>query len=241
MAVMQSSRMRLLLFDIDGTLVDTGGIGRGALQQGMRVAFPKESEQSEMPALDLGGTTDGGVTRFENFGVPHSEENENKFLAAYIDVLKERLSPIGQAPPGGILSGVEDLLDRLGSEADVTVTLLTGNTRAGADVKMKAYGLAGHFDFDCGAYGCDHWDRDQLGPVAVERASTKRAHGFSSDQVFVIGDTPKDISCGKAVGAQTVAVATGGFDKAALGSWDPDYLLDDLSDVEMVLSVLLDQ
>ena len=233
--------MKLLLFDIDGTLVDTGGTGRGALQEGMRAAFPEESKRCTMPTLDLAGATDGGVTRFlfETFGVPHTSENEGRFLEVYVEILKERLSAEEQALPGGVLSGVVNLLVELKSIANTTVTLLTGNTRAGAKVKMDAYNLAHHFDFDCGAYGCDHWDRNQLGFLAVQRASAKQGHAFSDRQVIVIGDTPKDIDCGKAIGARTVAVATGGFDREALQEFDPDYLLDDLSNTESVLAILL--
>ena len=235
--------MKLLLFDIDGTLVDTGGTGRGALQAGMRIAFPEESARREMPALDLAGATDGGVTRFlfQTFGVPYSVENERHFLGAYLRILKERLTPPELSPPGGVLAGVTDLLEQLNAKASATVALLTGNTRAGAEVKMAAYTLAHHFDFDCGAYGCDHWDRDQLGPVAVKRATAKKGHAFAENQVIVVGDTPKDISCGKAIGARTVAVATGGFDREALEAFDPDYVLDDLSDVQNTLAILLEE
>ncbi len=234
--------MQLLLFDIDGTLIDTGGAGLGALEAGMRIAFPRETAGEEMPPLDLAGATDSGVSRylFKAFEVRHTPENEDAFFAAYIDVLKSRL--LGQTPPPGrVLTGIAALLKALQrqQETKVALSLLTGNTRSGAEVKTTAYGLHSFFDFDCGAYGCDHWDRNQLGSVAVKRASKRHGHAIPQDRVTIIGDTPKDIACGKAIGARTVAVSTGSYDREALATWKPDHLLDDFSDVPAVLTLLL--
>ena len=236
--------MRLLLFDIDGTLVDTAGAGCGALRDGMRMAFPREAARREMPSLDLAGATDSAVIRhlFEAFLVPHTTGNKRAFLAAYVDVLRERLSPGREGSlPGRILPGVTTLLGELRSVSGATLALLTGNTRAGAQVKLEAYRLDSYFDSDCGAYGCDHWDRNELGPVAVTRASGKCGHSFTQHQVTVIGDTPRDISCGKAIGARTIAVATGTFAGDALATCQPDHLLPDFSKVEEVVALMLEK
>ncbi len=233
--------MRLLLFDIDGTLVDTGGVGRSSLQEGMRLAFPEAVGDQEVPPLDLAGATDLGLTRFlfETFEVEQTPENETAFLDFYVGVLRRHLIAEDGVVRGRVLLGVNALLDSLSLLPDVALGLLTGNTLEGAQTKMDAYGLARYFCFDSGAYGSDHWDRNELGFVAITRASEKRDHPFSPGQVTVIGDTPKDIACGKACGARTLAVATGGFESASLAGHQPDHLLEDLSSTEEIVSWLM--
>jgi phosphoglycolate phosphatase-like HAD superfamily hydrolase len=95
------------------------------------------------------------------------------------------------------------------------------------------------FDFDSGAYGCDHWDRNALGHVAIERASKRHGHAPSQFEVTVIGDTPKDIACGKAAGARTIAVATGGYSADELARHDPDHVLEDFTALADVVALLL--
>ena len=233
--------MRLLLFDIDGTLVDTGGVGRSSLQQGMRLAFPEAVGDREVPPLELAGATDLGLTRFlfETFGVEQTSENEAAFLGAYVGVLRNELIAENGVTRGRVLVGVNTLLDRLSRLPDLAIGLLTGNTLDGAQTKMDAYGLTQYFCFESGAYGSDHWDRNQLGFVAITRASDKQGHSFTPDQVTVIGDTPKDIACGKACGARTLAVATGGFEGESLASHEPDHLVEDLSSTDQLLRWLM--
>jgi len=232
--------MRLLLFDIDGTLVDTGGIGRSSLQEGMRLAFPEAVGEQEVPPLELAGATDLGLTRFlfETFDVEQTIENETAFLDAYVGVLRDEIIAKDGTVRGRVLDGVNALLDRLTQLPDVAVGLLTGNTLEGAQTKMDAYGLSQYFCFESGAYGSDHWDRNELGFVAITRASEKRGHCFSSDQVTVIGDTPKDIACGKACGARTLAVAAGCFEHAAIAGHEPNQLVGDLAATEDIVSWL---
>ena len=233
--------MRLLLFDIDGTLVDTGGVGRSSLQEGMRLAFPEAVGDREMPPLELAGATDLGLTRFlfETFGVERTPEHETAFLDAYVGVLRNELIAENGAVRGRVLAGVNGLLDRLRQLPNVAIGLLTGNTLDGAQTKMDAYGLSQYFCFESGAYGSDHWDRNELGFLAISRASEKRGHSFSPDQVTVIGDTPKDIACGKTCGARTLAVATGGFGGETLASHEPDHLVEDLASTEKIVSWLM--
>ncbi len=233
--------MDLLLFDIDGTLLDTGGVGRDALQEGLRLAFPEQSAKWAMPSLELAGATDRGVTRFlfTRFAIPLTTENEQTFLSAYLEILRERLSPSNQAIPGTVLPGVLALLKALRSHhGPRTIALLTGNIRGGAEAKTSAYGLAAFFDFDCGAYGCDHWDRNALGPVAIERTAKQHGHDLRGNRVTIIGDTPKDIACGKAAGARTVAVATGRYSVEELAEHQPDHLLTDFTDLASTVSIL---
>jgi phosphoglycolate phosphatase-like HAD superfamily hydrolase len=111
--------------------------------------------------------------------------------------------------PGRVLPGVVELLDDLSRSAGITVGLLTGNIAGGAAAKMRHFGLDRHFSV--GAYGCDHADRNLLGPVALERAAGHAGRSFSPAETVVIGDTPKDIACARAMGAPCLAVATGRF------------------------------
>lgn len=194
----------LWLFDIDGTLVDTGGAGMRALQEAAVDLFGGSG-----PELDLAGSTDLGVVAgiFDHFGQTCGPRETEMFFATYLRRLDWNLAH-GRFP-GRVLPGVVELLDELAGLPGVTVGLLTGNIAGGAAAKMRHFGLDRHFGF--GAYGCDHADRNLLGPVALERAARHAGRAFLPAETLVIGDTPKDIACARAMGAPCVAVATGRF------------------------------
>ena len=194
----------LWLFDIDGTLVDTGGAGMRSLQEAAEELFGGKG-----PELDLAGSTDLGVVAgmFEHFGRPCGPPETEAFFASYLRRLDWNLAHGGC--PGRVLPGVMELLDGLAGLPGITVGLLTGNIAGGAAAKMRHFGLDRHFPF--GAYGCDHADRNLLGPVALARAARHAGREFLPEETVVIGDTPKDIACAAAMGASCVAVATGRF------------------------------
>ena len=198
------SAATLWLFDIDGTLVDTGGAGMRSLQEAAEELFGGKG-----PELDLAGSTDLGVVAgmFEHFGRPCGPPETEAFFASYLRRLDWNLTHGGFA--GRVLPGVVELLDELAGLPGITVGLLTGNIAGGAAAKMRHFGLDRHFPF--GAYGCDHADRNLLGPVALERAARHAGGGFLPEETVVIGDTPKDIACAAAMGSPCVAVATGRF------------------------------
>jgi phosphoglycolate phosphatase-like HAD superfamily hydrolase len=127
-----------------------------------------------------------------------------------------------------VYEGVLELLTELGEHPEATVGLLTGNAASGAAAKMRHFGLAEHFQF--GAYGCDHADRNRLGPIALERASAHAGRSFSPNETWVIGDTPKDIACAHAIGARCLAVATGSFSAAQLAARGADQVVESLGD-----------
>jgi len=217
--------MKLLLFDIDGTLVDTGGAGMEALKLAARELFGADG-----PELDLAGSTDSGIVRgmLDHFGSDLSLET---FYQAYLSYLPPNLESF----TGLVLPGVTSLLDHLLAVERVTLGLLTGNIAEGAWGKLDYYGLSDYFAF--GAFGDDHHDRNQLGPVALERAGQRCGCTFQAGNTVVIGDTPKDIACGKAIGAMTLAVATGGFSVDELAAYEPDLVVADLLD-DKVFSIL---
>lgn len=224
-----SRPVRLWLFDIDGTLVDTGGAGMRALQDAAAACFGARG-----PELDLAGSTDSGIVHdlFRHFGREVDAAATAGFFAAYLERLEFHLA--GGGFPGRVLPGVVAMLDLLSSRGDVTVGLLTGNIEGGARAKMRHYGLDHHFGF--GAYGCDHADRNRLGPVALERAAAHAGRRFSPEETLVIGDTPKDIACARALGARCLAVSTGAVPAGRLR--DADHLVDTLERSEVWTGLL---
>ena len=222
---------RLLLFDIDGTLVDTGGAGMTALIDATRGIFGDDG-----PKLDLAGATDSGLLKniFKSFGREEDEEITSRFFDLYLARLEVNLQ---DACFGGhTLEGAKSILEELES-VGVAKGLLTGNISAGAEIKMRHYEMDGFFEF--GAYGDDHFDRNELGPIALKRARSVLGREFEPAETVVVGDTPKDIWCAQAFGAKSVCVATGSFTVEQLQAEGADVVFEDFSDVESVLEELL--
>ncbi len=213
----------LFLFDIDGTLVDTGGAGMRSLQEASEAVFGHQG-----PPLDLAGSTDLGVveTIFSHFGRKATAGEIAAYFETYLERLEWNLAHGGF--DGRILPGVETVLTSLTAEPIATLGLLTGNTAAGAAAKMRHFGLDRFFAF--GAHGCDHADRNQLGPIALKRAALHAGRSFTSEETLVIGDTPKDIACARAIGARCLAVATGRFSAVELAAHRPDRVVECMDD-----------
>ena len=218
---------RLVLFDIDCTLIDTGGAGLSAISAAAEKLFGHEG-----PPLDLAGSTDSGIVRglFEYFGRPYDASLEAEFYEVYLPLMEANLN--SDEFEGKVLPGVEALIASLENDGH-SLGLMTGNIERGAIVKAAHYGLAEHFQF--GSYGDDHWDRNKLGPIALERANRHTGKLFSSDDVLVIGDTPKDVACAHAFGAPCLAVATGSFTVDQLRECGADQVLENLEGAEETL------
>lgn len=204
----------LLLFDIDGTLIDTGGAGLRALEEASQITFGHPG-----PALDLAGATDLGVVAhvFSHFGKTATPEEITTYFSTYLTRLEWNLS--AGTFPSRVLDGVPELLEALASDPRFTLGILTGNTAAGATAKLRHFGLDRYFPF--GAHGCDHADRNLLGPIAIQRAALHSGRNFTPAETLVIGDTPKDIACAHAIGARCLAVATGRFSIPELDAHQP--------------------
>ena len=223
---------RLLLFDIDGTLITSGGAGEQALRDAMRECFGIEEDLAATP---LAGKTDALIARelLTKNSLEVTPENAAALLDAYLAALGQNL-PRHQ---GRVLPGMLEVLDHLRNDPRCLLGLLTGNLARGAELKLTHYGVWHYFEF--GAFADDHHDRNHLGPFAMDRARSVSGCTIPPEQTYVIGDTPRDIECGRAFGARTVAIATGGHSREELASHHPDLLFDDFSDTRAVLEALL--
>ncbi|MGC1480460.1 MAG: HAD family hydrolase [Chthoniobacterales bacterium] len=229
---MATSSRRLFLFDIDGTLITSGGAGESALKAAVADRFGKTEDLSD---ITIAGATDSAISRrlLEKHGIEQTPENISALLDAYLGHLGDRLPKHS----GCVLPGIVQLLDALRERPDkCMLALLTGNLAKGAELKLTHYGVWDYFEF--GAFADDSHDRNKLGSFAQTRARERSGEEFSPDQIYVIGDTPRDVECGKAFGAKTVAIATGNYSGPELSAHEPDFLFEDLSDTEKVLAAL---
>jgi phosphoglycolate phosphatase-like HAD superfamily hydrolase len=222
---------KLLLFDIDGTLITSGGAGERALCEAMAMRF---DVREDLSGITLAGATDAIIARLllEKHGLPVTPENSAALLDAYLQKLAAQL-PLRQ---GHLLPGMLELLERLRGHPEFVMALLTGNLVRGAELKLSHYGVWQFFEF--GAFADDHHDRNELGHFAKARALEIHGEDFPPERIYVIGDTPKDIACGKAIGAKTVAIATGNYSLEELAGHNPDLLFSDFSDTQAVLTAL---
>jgi phosphoglycolate phosphatase-like HAD superfamily hydrolase len=157
--------------------------------------------------------------------------------------MRLRLAYLAHMPttmPAGnprVLAGIHEALKAVQAHPEIHQALLTGNLHEGARLKLTHFGLWHYFEF--GAFANDSHVRDELGPFALARAKKKLGIDFPPERVFVIGDTPHDIACGKAIGAKTIAVATGAFSVEQLSALNPTHTFKDLSDTKALLEVVL--
>jgi phosphoglycolate phosphatase len=194
----------IALFDIDGTLVTCGGAGRTAMER----AFGDVLGRSDVGTFSYGGMTDRAIARAaaRNAGASDDDATLDRVLARYLAHLELELA---RSERFRVLRGVQTLLDALDGHAHVAVGLGTGNLEVGAQLKLGHGRIASRFAF--GGYGSDHEDRSRLLAVGAERGAAHLGVPRGAARVVVIGDTPKDISAGRAIGAYVIAVATGGF------------------------------
>lgn len=227
--------MKLLLFDIDGTLLTTNGAGRPAV----------EAALSEIAGVDIStegisfsGKTDPQILREV---LAHNGADEallNGRFSEAVESFRTTMHRVFDPDGTDALDGATALIDRLHDDDRFQLALLTGNLQEMAYLKVGAIGFDdAHFPF--GAFGSDHENRNELPAIARQRALTYTSRAFPDADVFIIGDTPRDIECGRLGGCRTVAVPTGRFDRATLAEHEPDILLDTLANADAFIDALL--
>lgn len=209
--------VRLVLFDIDGTLVATGGAGLHAFADVARSRFGRPGA---MERINFAGRTDLSIIRefFRVSGIAPTPAHFQAFLDDYVFWLDHHLARL----EGRVLPGVHDILRRFRAVGEPPrLGLLTGNIRLGAELKLRSLGL--WQEFELGAFSDDHEDRNQLAAIARDRGSAHLGRHVPGDEVLVIGDTPLDIACARAIGARCLAVATGGSSLDQLADHRPTW------------------
>lgn len=214
---------KLILFDIDGTLIDTHGAGLYALKQATEEMFSKEA-----PSFDIHGNTDSALVThiFQHYGAAQDAETTEEFYSIYLKKLQSNLNAGDYE--GRLLEGVVDILEALRYREDIELSLLTGNLARGAEVKLKRHQLGRYFSF--GAFGDDHYDRNSLGPIALKRAELTTGYPFKPENTIIVGDTLRDIECAKSLGCKVLAVATGAVSKEQLEAQGADLVLGAIGD-----------
>ncbi len=223
--------MRILLFDIDGTLLLTDGGGKFALQAAIEEEFAVSSPCTD---ISFSGRTDRALLAelLRLNDLPDDEDHQNRLGARYVSILPSVLAQRG----GRVLPGVAELLSRLTRCDDVGCYVMTGNLHRSATHKLA------HFDLLCCVRGIFGGDRDLHREDLARRSAAvlqQRYGGQAIEETIVIGDTPADVRCGHAIGARVVAVCTGFFDRQELEAESPMCVEDDLSDVDRLLKLLV--
>jgi phosphoglycolate phosphatase-like HAD superfamily hydrolase len=228
--------VKLVLFDIDGTILLTTGAGKRAIHRALLEVYGATGPADHR----FDGKTDPQIVRelmrIVGHGDEHIDARMSTLLERYVGYLHEEL----RAKPDGvrIMPGIHELLDALGERDDVVLGLLTGNLVDGARAKLTAAGIDPD-RFVVGAYGSDHETRSELPAVALERARRELGLDIEGRDVVVIGDTPADLSCGLGIGARAIGVATGHYSVEDLAAHHPAAVFQDLSCTADVVDAIL--
>jgi phosphoglycolate phosphatase-like HAD superfamily hydrolase len=228
---------RLVLFDIDGTILLTSGAGRRAI---VAALAGEVSDTTGFDRVRFDGKTDPQIVAELLGTAGHAVERESDRVRAvcerYVGLLARELELPSASTT--LMPGVPGLLDRLEAEPGVVLGLLTGNLAEGAALKLRSGGIAPE-RFRVGAYGSDSGHRPDLPAIAARRAAPLFGRVPHGAEVVIIGDTPADIACGSGIAARAVAVATGGYSVAELERCGPYAVFEDLGDTEAVLRAVL--
>lgn len=228
--------MRLLLFDIDGTLIRSNPVGRQVMRKALEHVVGSAGRIESYP---FAGKTDLKIIIDLLVEIGISEEQIHLYLPEVYAQMAEWGARLFYQDDLSPCTGVIELLSQLSRRTDLILGLQTGNIQQTAHLKLDAAGIDVR-NFLIGAYGSDSANREELIPFALERATAMSGMKPHFVDVIVIGDTPSDIECAKANGAKSLAVATGTFSSVILAKSDPDFLLDDLSDTNAVISFMLE-
>jgi phosphoglycolate phosphatase-like HAD superfamily hydrolase len=228
--------MRVVLFDIDGTMLRSGGVGRIAMERALQEVFGSPGSQE----YHYDGKTDRQIVRdlmrLDGLTDDQIDERMDELIEAYLSGLRFELAS-GKREVH-VFEGVRELIEELDKHPEIALGLLTGNVEEGARAKLGAAGI--DFDrFKVNAFGSDHEHRPELPGVAQLRAKEILGKEIAGDRVVVIGDTPADIRCGEAIGARAIGVATGRYSTEELASHGAYAVFETLADTAKVMERIL--
>ncbi|MCX7792925.1 MAG: HAD hydrolase-like protein [Thermodesulfovibrionales bacterium] len=220
----------LILFDIDGTLIDSGEAGTRSLDLTFRALFSIENAFRD---ISMAGKTDIQIMKegLLKHGISF-DGNLPVIIETYLKNLRREINN----PWKHLKPGIKELLERLSEIEGIHLGLLTGNLEQGARIKLEPFGLNRYFP--SGAFGSDDEDRNRLLPIAIQRFRLLTGRTFSPEDCIVIGDTPRDVYCSKPYGARCIAVATGPYKPESLKKAGADVVFEDMSNVDEVLKFL---
>ncbi len=226
---------RVVLWDIDGTLVRAGDLGASVFDDALEAVLGRRP--SARPRMS--GKTDPQIVReyLQDAGI---EETEG-LVASVLDGAAQALAAAQAdlAATGQVCDGAPALLEALARDPRVVSSLLTGNIRPNAFVKLATFGLDRWIDFEVGAYGSDDADRDRLGPIALQRIAERRGVRVDRADVWVVGDTPRDLACARAAGTRCLLVATGRYTAGELIPLGADEVVEGLADTDRMVKILI--
>jgi phosphoglycolate phosphatase len=226
---------KLILFDIDGTLLWPNGAGSLAMKRALTEIY---GTPGALDQVSMAGMTDRGIIHQALTGAGFSPGKIQAHWEPFTGALARHMKLTVVERRVSLCPGVPSLLDALAARDDVLLGLVTGNMESTAPIKLRAAGINPDL-FRVGGYGSDEGDRNKLPAIAAWRAEALTGQRFSGRSIVVVGDTPADVACGKCVGARTVAVATGVLPVKVLQAAEPDHLLLDFSDFEQAIIAIL--
>lgn len=228
--------MKVVLFDIDGTLLRTDGAGRRAMEHALRTVFGVGGD----PTYRYDGKTDRQITREQMRAAGFDDAEIDRRMADVLDTYVTQLTDELTARPeqAQLCAGIPPLLDRLRTVPDVTLGLLTGNIEQGARQKLRAVNVAWE-QFVVNAFGSDHEHRPELPAVAQRRARALLGRDIPGHRMVIIGDTPADIHCGRALNVRAIGVATGRYSVSDLSAHDPAAVFATLEATDAVVEAIL--
>ncbi len=228
--------MRIVLFDIDGTILRSGGVGRIAMERALTSIFGSPGNRD----YHYDGKTDKQIVRetmrLEGLSDEDIDARMPELLDAYLDGLHSELGSGNRTVH--VFPGVREILDELERQENVTLGLLTGNIELGARAKLSAAGID-ISRFKVNAFGSDHEHRPELPAVAQRRAGELLGADIKGDRLIVIGDTPADIRCGESIGARAIGVATGRYSMDDLAAHGAYAVFETLADTDSVLGRIM--
>jgi phosphoglycolate phosphatase-like HAD superfamily hydrolase len=230
---------RLVLWDIDGTLVQAGEVGRDIFTEAFQAVLGRDPDEGAARMLAMAGRTDPEIALelLAAHEVAEGASHLPAFSEALVTALAAKAAVIRER--GRALPGARETLAALGRADGVVQSLLTGNVQPNALLKLASFELDGYLDFEVGGFGSDHHHRPSLVQVARTKAERKYGTAFEGGATVLVGDTPLDVAAGRAGGARVVAVASGPYRVDELASTGADAVLEDLRDVEAAVAAIL--